>query len=195
MIYCNLSGLIAEKKSNISTVARDTGISRTTLTSLYYNDFKGIQMDTLNTLCKYFCVETNRLLLFTKYDISIHIGDMEYFDPENIPQSAQGVLVFSITMGEINIKCETCFTLYFQQREDSIYITPDLDYFNEIDNSYDEELPKNNAFLKKVLRSLQKEIISYICSEIKDKIIDKLESLISFNVYPLVSDVSISNLI
>lgn len=195
MIYCNLSGLIAEKKSNISIVARETGISRTTLTSLYYNAFKGIQIDTLNTLCKYFGVETNRLLMFTRYDISIYIEDMEYFSEENIPQFIQGTLIFVITMGEIKIKCDICCTLYFQIDATSVYVTPDLEYFDEIANSDDEELPQNNALLKKVLNSLCPEFIGYLCSEIDDKITDELESRFSFDLHPIISDISLSNLI
>lgn len=195
MIYCNLSGLLAEKKANISTVARDTGISRTTLTSLYYNVFKGVQIDTLNTLCKYFGVEVNRLLMFTKYDISVYIDDIEYFDCENIPQCVQGTLIFSIAMGEIKYKCDVCVTLYFQQNSDVVYVEIDLEYFDEVANIDCEELSKNNAFLKKVLNSIQPEFINYICCEIKDRITDKLEAYFTFDIYPIINDVSLSNII
>ena len=53
MVRCNFSVLLAERNLKITTVCNDTGISRTTLTYLANNYSKGIQYDTLNTLCSY----------------------------------------------------------------------------------------------------------------------------------------------
>ncbi len=55
MIKSNLSVLMAKRKCrNIVKISADTGISRTTLTSLYYDKSMGIQFETLDKLCKYF---------------------------------------------------------------------------------------------------------------------------------------------
>ena len=55
MIKSNLSVLMAKRKCrNIVKISTDTGISRTTLTSLYYDKSMGIQFETLDKLCKYF---------------------------------------------------------------------------------------------------------------------------------------------
>jgi DNA-binding Xre family transcriptional regulator/predicted metallopeptidase len=62
LIRCNLSILMAERGLNISDVSKDTGISRTTLTSLFHNQSKGIQFDTLETLCNYLQVSISELL-------------------------------------------------------------------------------------------------------------------------------------
>ncbi len=53
MIFCNLKMLLSARNLRISRVANDTGISRTTLTSLSQNDLKGVQLTTLDTLCQY----------------------------------------------------------------------------------------------------------------------------------------------
>ena len=53
MIFCNLKMLLSARNLRISRVANDTGISRTTLTSLSRNDLKGVQLTTLDTLCQY----------------------------------------------------------------------------------------------------------------------------------------------
>lgn len=50
----NLKKLIIERRLSITKVSKDTGISRTTLTGLYYYPGRGIQIKTLNTLCNYF---------------------------------------------------------------------------------------------------------------------------------------------
>ena len=53
MVDSNLAVLLAERNLKITKVSRDTGISRTTLTALCYDQTAGIKYDTLNTLCKY----------------------------------------------------------------------------------------------------------------------------------------------
>lgn len=62
MVKCNLRVLMIERYLKISQVAEDTGISRTTLTSLWYNRAKGIQFTTLETLCKYFEIAPDSLI-------------------------------------------------------------------------------------------------------------------------------------
>jgi putative transcriptional regulator len=52
MIKCNLSRLMGDKKQSIQDVHRATGISRTTLTRLYYETNDAIHYETLNKLCR-----------------------------------------------------------------------------------------------------------------------------------------------
>ena len=70
MIRSNLSVILAENDLKITKVAHDTGISRTTLTALSQNDCKGVQFDTLNTLCTYLHIPVSRLIDFIPIDIS-----------------------------------------------------------------------------------------------------------------------------
>ena len=49
----SFSRLLGEKKLKISDVARETGISRTTLTALYYGKGEAISYKVLGTLCDY----------------------------------------------------------------------------------------------------------------------------------------------
>jgi len=69
MIICKLSEILGRKKLKISDVIRDTGITRPTLTSLYYGKSTGITLETLNTLCKYLSVSVNDLLVFYNFDV------------------------------------------------------------------------------------------------------------------------------
>ncbi len=71
MIYCNLAILMAERKLKISKVASDTGISRTTLTALYYNTGQGVQYDTASALCIYFDVGMGELFSSYPYDLFV----------------------------------------------------------------------------------------------------------------------------
>lgn len=81
MVRCNLSVLLAEQNIKITKVSNDTGISRTTLTSLSNNYSQGIQFDTLNTLCTYLNVKPDELIAYIPIDINIigvtvHIADI-----------------------------------------------------------------------------------------------------------------------
>lgn len=71
MLRCNLSNLLKVRNLNISMVSKDTGISRTTLTMLANNTGKGIQYDTMNTLCKYFSISPEQLFSFISIDIDL----------------------------------------------------------------------------------------------------------------------------
>ena len=63
MIKSNLKVILAENNLRVSKVANDTGISRTTLTALSENHSKGIQLDTMNKLCKYLKILPSELFL------------------------------------------------------------------------------------------------------------------------------------
>ena len=87
MIKSNLAIVMAEKKIKISELSRKTGISRVTLTSLYYNNSGGIQFDTLNNLCNFFNVKPSDLLLYYPFDYKIkdlfpNVDSVEDFEIE-----------------------------------------------------------------------------------------------------------------
>lgn len=69
MIISNLSSIMGQKKLKIADIMKKTGITRPTLTKLYYNDCSGITFDTLNFLCEYLNITPNDLLLFINIDI------------------------------------------------------------------------------------------------------------------------------
>jgi len=79
MIRCNLSVLLAERNLRISIVSKETGISRTTLTSLASNANMGIQLETINSLCNYLRTEPDKLLQYLPYEIKFVLED-EFFE-------------------------------------------------------------------------------------------------------------------
>ncbi len=62
----NLSQILGAKLIKISQVAKDTGISRTTLTNLYYKRSKAISGDVLHKLCDYLNCTVGDLLEMKK---------------------------------------------------------------------------------------------------------------------------------
>ena len=71
MLIPNLSVLLAERHLTLSKVSQDTRISRTTLTALAGRSAKGIQFDTLNTLCQYLKVTPDALFAYRPFDLSV----------------------------------------------------------------------------------------------------------------------------
>lgn len=106
MVRCNLSVLLAERNLKITKVCKDTGISRTTLTYLANNYSKGIQYDTLNTLCTYLNVSPRELISHVPVDISrLHVlrtGD----------KKEQLEIDFELTYKGITQKCSLCGNAY-----------------------------------------------------------------------------------
>lgn len=58
----NLSTILGKRLLKISTVAKATGISRTTLTNLYYKRSSLISFDVLDKLCTYLKCSVSDLL-------------------------------------------------------------------------------------------------------------------------------------
>jgi putative transcriptional regulator len=63
MIQINLSVVMAKKRMHsLKELHKLTGISRTTLTALYYEKGKGVQFDTLDALCEALDVPVGELI-------------------------------------------------------------------------------------------------------------------------------------
>lgn len=62
MISNRFSRLLGERLLKISKVAEDTGISRTTLTNLYYRRSTAISFEVLDKLCKYLDCQINDII-------------------------------------------------------------------------------------------------------------------------------------
>jgi len=56
VIKCHLSRLMGERKLKISDLARDTGLHRNTITLLYQETATRLELDAIETLCRYFGV-------------------------------------------------------------------------------------------------------------------------------------------
>lgn len=70
MIFNRLEMLLSERELTISQVAKDTGLSRTTLTYMVQNNSKGIQLATLNQLCQYLHVRPDDFFEYYPFDLA-----------------------------------------------------------------------------------------------------------------------------
>lgn len=89
MIKNNFNTLMAERQLKITRVSNDTGISRTTLTALSQEMSKGVQLDTLNTLCKYFNITPCEFFDYLPFDLEYNIE--QDTEEELVPNSEDGI--------------------------------------------------------------------------------------------------------
>lgn len=57
MVKCHLSRIMGEKRLKIADVARDTGLNRGTITRMYNETATRIELDAIETLCRYLNVQ------------------------------------------------------------------------------------------------------------------------------------------
>ena len=62
MIRCHLSTLMGRNKLKIADISRETGLNRSTVTALYQETAKRIELDVISELCKLFKCEISELL-------------------------------------------------------------------------------------------------------------------------------------
>ncbi len=63
MIKCRLSILMGERKLKIADVARETGLHRGTVTSLYKETTERIDLDTIDILCQFLECDVGELFV------------------------------------------------------------------------------------------------------------------------------------
>ena len=72
MIRCHLARMMGEHKLRIADVARETGLSRATVTLLYKETAQKVDLDALDKLCRLFecdAVSYTHLTLPTIYSV------------------------------------------------------------------------------------------------------------------------------
>ncbi|MHA0855889.1 helix-turn-helix domain-containing protein [Paenibacillus sp. CMAA1364] len=151
MIKCNLAVLMAERKLSIQDVADNTGLSRTTISALVNENGKGVQFETMDTLCELLKVTPGELFSYVLIKVDIFIDQVEeseeevlYGDEEGNP----GVIEkdFNLTM-TINIRCEDSVF------SDSIFITIPSS-FDDINGSAHYEYAIDDIQLTSYLQKL-----------------------------------------
>lgn len=53
MIRCNLKVLLAQRDISVARLQADTGLTKAQVYLLYSNDVKRVDLDTLETICRY----------------------------------------------------------------------------------------------------------------------------------------------
>ena len=68
MIENRLSHFAFKKRVTISQIHRDTGISRSTLTKMYYNQIRNVNLDVIERLCCYFGCQIHDMISVKEHE-------------------------------------------------------------------------------------------------------------------------------
>lgn len=181
MIRCNLSILLAERNLKITKVAKDTELSRTTLTYLANNYSKGIQYDTLNTLCNYLHVSPGELVSHVPVDIYISYVLRTGENNEQLEIETE------ITFKGITKTCGLCGNahLSFPDLDDPYFCPPanrhkpdyvDIEItLHEPHDEPDSELEEENNFIISAFQALPISFLKDIENDITQDIINDID--------------------
>lgn len=178
MIKCNLPVLLAERGLKITKLSNDTGISRTTLTSLSNNYSQGIQFDTLNKICNYLKITPGELFLYVPFEINFNF---EYSD----------IFTISVTDGNQKFECDFCWSLEKSERRvenlkgDFLGYSKHWEFFinNFSDNERDIEIMKMKEKIKSYLKQLPIALYKMIENEIREKINGKISEELEMDIH------------
>lgn len=188
MFRCNLAVILAEQNLKAIKVSADTGISRTTLTSLSNNNAQGIQFDTINTLCKYLDIGIEKLFSFIPVDFEI----VNFEIPEDELNSC--VMLTKIRIAVESRQSSNHYDLYATlsviDNETLAIMKSNAKLtwlFSPEIQVGDEQYKQNFAKFNTVLKSLPRAFLSEFEYSLKDKLIEYLKEK-----NPLMNDVDLS---
>lgn len=167
MIRCNLYILLAERNLKITKVSNDTGISRTTLTALANDKSKGIQFDTINTLCNYLKIGPEQLISYVPVDIEIDRVELVDTNLNIDLKITKNLRVFYCGL------TGNCYATFTDGKLSDLTISIDL--FDEKLNNNDDLINKN-LIITNAFNMLSIPFINDIEEKILEKIISYLDT-------------------
>lgn len=180
LIKCNLAVLLAERNLKITQVANDTGISRTTITSLANNYSQGVQIDTLNKLCIYLQVSPQQFFSYIPFDFSIRAERQTkdffliYFNfktkLKNISCSLEAVVESTSNRVLLDDDSGTHGTEITSVDISIFFADPSLQ-----PDEISDDIKIENDNLKKYLSQIPIQFVNDIELEIAEKIVDSLD--------------------
>lgn len=205
MIRNRLSVLLAEKGLKITRVARDTGISRNTITSTAQNDTEMIRLETINTLCKYLGVTPCEFFEYEPLDIKFsyeilsmpftieHENDIRIIKYNELDADLLMDIVWGHKKKKIDLSCGLTSSFVFDEREvarnsaDKIDINLAIEFDVEEDKKYfiDEVYSElNDSFYQDIYSNLIRVVTDGIFEKIKNDMDRYIKTNLDFSAFP-----------
>lgn len=169
MIINRLAVLMAERGLKITRVAKDTGISRNTITSTSQNDGEMIRLETINTLCKYLSITPCEFFEYEPVDFkfSVFLNDLSIdFKPKQYNVTVKET-IFDLFMDikspqnteSIDLQCELTseFKLDLISLDNTIHFK--IEFVNE---------QKKDEFVNKTYSKISPSFHKVIYNDIKN---------------------------
>lgn len=171
MIKCNLPVLLAERGLKITKLSNDTGISRTTLTSLSNNYSQGIQFDTLNKICNYLKITPGELFLYAPFEINyLFQGDILSFTILDNNQKWEYDFLYSIDKDKAQV---------FNYKKEFLGYSPSWTFELSGLESLDVEGKKEDEKAKQKIWEYLKKLPFPLYKILENEILEKINDIIS----------------
>ncbi|MGO4936639.1 helix-turn-helix domain-containing protein [Fundicoccus sp. Sow4_H7] len=174
MIKNNLAVLMAERGYSATDIYNATKISKTTLTSLVNNTGKGVQFDTINTLCKFLKVEPKDFFLYTKYDYEI-TNFKENDHPQSIHDHRTGEIVSVANFYGLNIYFDDGTIPLSYEYTLVLFNDYQNDYYNMMELSTDDYDSRSYRTLKDFFENSPQIFVTEFMNDLKKYIEDSSE--------------------
>lgn len=191
MIRNRLSILLAERSIKITRVAKDTGISRSTLNNISKNDTDMIRLDTINTLCKYLNVTPCEFFDYEPLDIdfSIDVVSMPFKIENNNDrrvlrcESLEADLFMDIDWGRkkesVDLSCELMSDIIFKDNLSASESVEEIEIHLKVEFE-DEE--KKEQFINEVYSEIDATFYSNIYGSLISVIVEGMFKKIKSNI-------------
>lgn len=172
MIKCNLPVLLAERGLKITKLSNDTGISRTTLTSLSNNYSQGIQFDTLNKICNYLKINPGDLFLYVPFEINFDFqyDDILRFTVLDNNQKWEYDFLYGVDKGKAQV---------FNYKKEFIGYSPSWTFELSDLESLDEETEKEEKKAKQKIWEYLKKLPFPLYKMLENEMLEKINNIIS----------------
>ncbi|MGH2329289.1 helix-turn-helix domain-containing protein [Streptococcus uberis] len=183
MIKNRLAILLAERQLKITKVAKDTGISRNTITSTVQNDGTMIKLDTIETLCNYLNIEPKDFFEYSPFNFKfglskfdLEVNRIEFILKTTNKNKDTGEIVFYSTPEYIINNTEVTNVFELDQTEfENLFLIDSIENnvfkinckFSRVNDTFDNsfiELPP--LLLKEMTDTIKSRIESFIMKAI-----------------------------
>ncbi|QPQ29973.1 helix-turn-helix domain-containing protein [Lysinibacillus sp. JNUCC 51] len=185
MIRNRLAALMAERGLKITRVAKDTGISRNTITSISQNDSEMMRMETINTLCKYLGVTPCEFYEYEPIDFefSVFLNSFNYYLDRDFVYSYINVNNIDIEVildvdklpqkQSFDLKCSlfTSKKMALDEPDSPIQVNIEFEDYTEKNTFINEIYNKiNNSFRQDIYKNLKNVLVN----ELKERILQEI---------------------
>lgn len=177
LIRNRLSVLLAERNLKITRVSKDTGIARSTITSITQNDAKMIQLETINSLCIYLGITPCEFFEFSEFDVTFNVYCEEKISSDDIFKH-----YLEITAYMDFVKGSKKYSLEFLGAFDKVGFGEDVIHYDIGEGTFrlqdDEDYQKiKNEISVTFWADIIKNFSEYICEQCDSEYKNKMLSL------------------
>lgn len=180
MIKCNLAVLLAEKGLKMVDVINRTGIAKATIRALYHNTGKGIQFETLNTLCEFLDITPGEFFSHIDFEVEILDAHEPFINEKTNEIYVYFICDFSDGDKKITGRVLCCWNkdeerfklIIWDKLKNKLAKIPDIHLIQAFIDYFEENIAKEDMHIQKEIALYDYEVDDWMNSEFLENIED-----------------------